>query len=142
MRELLLTLAVLSAVGSVVALGAQLAVAMIIRLEVFIMGDDWPVLRERFPVAEAVGQKKNLARARDRIAPLIRAFWKERREGGGEFHADDLRDYVRTHLPAAPASPDRILRAMRQDGEIDYVVLNRKASHYRFVYPEGEQCHG
>lgn len=139
----LLTIAILGALGTALGLLVELTVAAVLAFEESNMGDDWPALQQRFaaeaaPPARALKsdreQGAHLERARDCIAPLIRAFWAERRAADGAFTADELRDYVGARLEAAPASPDRILRAMRQDGELDYVVVNRKRSQYRFVY--------
>jgi hypothetical protein len=42
----------------------------------------------------------------------------------------ELHSYVEVQLQIAPASPDRVLRALRQEGDIDYVVVDRRASYY------------
>jgi hypothetical protein len=52
---------------------------------------------------------------------------------GQLFHAEDLRRYVLAVEPEiAPGSPDRILRALRQEGKLDYVVIDRRNSLYQF----------
>lgn len=80
-------------------------------------------------------QEENKTRVRDRIGKLIREFYYMRRNVGGEFRAEELRTYVLSRdRTIAPASPDRILRDLRQSGELDYEVLNRRASLYRFTY--------
>jgi len=72
------------------------------------------------------------SRVYGRIAPLILAFKAE--VGDAEFHAEDLRRYVLLRAPEmAPASPDRILRELRQDGLLDYDVTNRRKSLYQFI---------
>ena len=50
---------------------------------------------------------------------------------GATFHAQELRDFVAAKVPVAPSSPDRIMRDMRQSGQISYVVLNRRESLYQ-----------
>jgi hypothetical protein len=50
-----------------------------------------------------------------------------------QFHADDLRRFVRAKVgdTTAPASPDRIMRALKQGGRINYTLLSRSKSLYR-----------
>jgi|GEM_PF-2942399 len=71
-------------------------------------------------------------RVYDRIAPLILEF--RQRCGEGQFHAEELRTFVRDRVPEiAPASPDRILRQLRLEKRLGYEVVNRRASLYRFT---------
>jgi hypothetical protein len=71
------------------------------------------------------------ARVYSKIAPLIMAFY--RANSGRTFHAEELQRYVLAYAPdTAPASPDRILRLLREQGKLDYVVLDRRASLYLF----------
>jgi hypothetical protein len=66
-----------------------------------------------------------------RIAPVILTFKAERPDGA--FHAEELRDYVIAQMPeVAPDSPGRILRLLRQEGLLNYVVVNRRQSLYQF----------
>jgi hypothetical protein len=66
-----------------------------------------------------------------RIAPLILTFAIE--HAGRQFHAEDLRRYVLRIAPeTAPDSPGRILRELRLERRLDYVVLNRRQSLYQF----------
>jgi len=76
-------------------------------------------------------QEVELTRVRDRIQQFIRVFFKE--QGiKGQFHAEDLRRFIRKHDPViAPGSPDRVLRDMRQRGQLDYRVINRHQSLYQ-----------
>jgi hypothetical protein len=68
-----------------------------------------------------------------RIAPLILMFYRD--NAGKQFHAEELRRYVLTAAPdIAPGSPDRILRELRLEGRLDYVVVNRRQSLYQFRY--------
>jgi hypothetical protein len=71
------------------------------------------------------------ARVYTKIAPLIRAFGVL--HAGETFHVEDLRMFVMQHEPdIAPDSPGRILRALRQEGHLDYIVVNRRDSLYQF----------
>lgn len=82
-------------------------------------------------------QDEQLARVGTKIGPTVLAFC-----GLNEyFHAAQLRAYVVQETQVAPASPDRILRALRQKGLLDYEVLDRRASFYRVkrVGPAGVQ---
>ena len=60
-----------------------------------------------------------------RIAQIIIRFCREHRC----FHAYELREAV-TRADAAPGSADRGLRALRQQGVIDYRIINRHDSLY------------
>ena len=72
-----------------------------------------------------------------RIASVIMAFHEVK--WGQEFHVEDLRRYVRGQVPGiAPDSPGRILRELRLRGELDYVVVNRRQSLYRFCTGRSE----
>ena len=76
----------------------------------------------------------HLRRVRDRIGGTVLAFLRERLANGApEFTAAELRAYVSAAHGAAPASPDRVLRALRQSGECCYEVVNRRQSRYRVV---------
>jgi hypothetical protein len=66
-----------------------------------------------------------------KIAPVILAFATA--HAGEAFHAEELRRTVTQSAPElAPSSADRILRMLRQEGRLDYVVLNRRQSLYQF----------
>jgi len=70
-------------------------------------------------------------RVYSRIAPLILAFHHE--NAGRRFHSKELQQYVLSGAPeVAPSSADRILRYLRQEGKLDYVVLSRTQSLYQF----------
>jgi Fe2+ or Zn2+ uptake regulation protein len=51
----------------------------------------------------------------------------------GAFTADQLRFYVNNNATGgvSPSSADRVLRMLRQQGLLDYAVLNRGKSLYR-----------
>ncbi len=77
-------------------------------------------------------QARNLRRVRSTIGPTVVAFWAECvASSTPEFTAQQLVRYVALRHPMAPDSPSRILRALRQAGEVNYVVVNRAASQYR-----------
>jgi hypothetical protein len=66
-----------------------------------------------------------------KIAPLIMDFYGI--QAGELFHIEQLRSFVIAHVPdTAPDSPGRILRALRLEGRLDYVVINRRDSLYQF----------
>jgi hypothetical protein len=52
-------------------------------------------------------------------------------EVGATFHAQELRDHVAAQVLTAPASPDRVMRKLRQVGEINYELVDRRGSLYR-----------
>jgi hypothetical protein len=77
-------------------------------------------------------QELHLRRVRGNIEPAIMAF--ARKTGvGGWFHAQELYDFVKSGYGIAPGSADRILRYLRQDNLLDYVVLKRGKSLYQFI---------
>ena len=54
---------------------------------------------------------------------------------GSAFTADQLRFFVTNNVKGgvSPSSSDRVLRNLRQQGKLDYIVLNRGKSLYRAV---------
>ena len=58
---------------------------------------------------------------------------------GCRFHMAELTYYVSRYVPTAPDSAGRILRALRQDGVIDYRLVSRRDSEYEIVKPEPKQ---
>jgi hypothetical protein len=66
-----------------------------------------------------------------KIAPLIMLFARD--HAGQQFHVEDLRRFVKVCAPdIAPDSPGRILRELRLERRLDYVVINRRQSLYQF----------
>lgn len=75
--------------------------------------------------------REERARVYARIAPLIMDF--HMLFAGEMFHVEQLRQYVRSQVPdIAPDSPGRILRALRLEGSLNYVIVNRRQSLYQF----------
>jgi hypothetical protein len=72
-------------------------------------------------------QSEHLRRVAAKIGPVVLDFCSQY----SSFHAAQLRAYVVKETQVAPASPDRILRALRQKGFLDYEVVDRRASLYR-----------
>lgn len=78
-----------------------------------------------------MSDREERARVRAKIGGLILTFY--RAHIGMAFHAEDLRRYVLALAPEiAPDSPGRILRMLRQEGQLDYVVIDRRDSLYLF----------
>lgn len=72
-------------------------------------------------------------RVRTKIEDIILSFYTHRmRTAHRGFHMTDLHEHVATAVAVAPASTDRILRMLRRDGKLDYTVVNRRRSLYRF----------
>lgn len=82
-------------------------------------------------------QAEHIERVSIRIGAAIIAFAQlHLRLGGdlGRFYIDELRAYVTEVVGiVAPASPDRILRDLRQRGRLNYKVIDRGASLYQIT---------
>jgi len=75
-------------------------------------------------------QASHLHRVTSKTSAAIAEFFAKL-EVGATFHAQELRDYVAAQVPVAPASPDRVMRKLRQVGEINYELVDRRGSLYR-----------
>ena len=79
-------------------------------------------------------QTQQINRVKRKIGQLVTDFvyevWQRSEK---TFYVGELQQYVRARLPAAPASPDRILRQLRREGMLDYEVIDRSASRYRVL---------
>jgi len=75
-------------------------------------------------------QTAHLTRVTSKTSVAIAEFFANL-DVGATFHAQEIRDYVAAQVLVAPASPDRVMRKMRQDGEINYELVNRRGSLYR-----------
>jgi hypothetical protein len=83
-------------------------------------------------------QTQQINRVRATAGEAILDFISQRltdTEAKGAFTADQLRFYVNNNVTGgiSPSSADRILRMLRQQGKLAYVVLNRGKSLYRAV---------
>ena len=79
-------------------------------------------------------QTAEINRVKKKISDLILEFYHERILAAQyEFHANDLAEYMNKQIPNTTFdSASRILRDMRQCRQIDYVVVKRSESLYRF----------
>lgn len=76
----------------------------------------------------------HLDRVTSRIGAAIEDF---KSQSGPEFHADDLRRFVEARVGlSAPGSADRVLRSLRAQGRINYDVISRSRSLYRWTLKE------
>ena len=75
-------------------------------------------------------QDEQITRVRNAIGDCVFAFC-EKIGIDAQFHAEDLHHYVKNRHGGAPASADRILRLLRREGQLDYVVVDRADSLYR-----------
>ena len=70
-----------------------------------------------------------------KVANIIEKFYMNSlKNGNPEFFAEELRELVASMInKLAPGTTDRILRQLRQQNVINYVVLNRAQSLYKFI---------
>lgn len=74
-----------------------------------------------------------LASVNEAIGDIIVDFAVEQqRAGNPPFHMSDLNQFVMQKAPVAPDSPGRILRGLKASGVLDYVLVSRHQSLYRF----------
>lgn len=79
-------------------------------------------------------QQAQLTRVTGALASSILRFCRARlATGRSEFYANELREYVNAAHDSAPGSPDRVLRALRRNGAVSYVVVSRKDSLYKVL---------
>jgi hypothetical protein len=80
-------------------------------------------------------QEDNLERVSARIERHILAFVEHlSHQAVSDFHMDELTAWVRERSPeTAPDSPSRVLRLMRCKKAVNYEILSRSDSHYRFI---------
>lgn len=88
-----------------------------------------------FDPAARETQPRELARVWGSLARMVLAWLRERQiRDQGEFHLWELETYVMTHVVSTtPGSAGRIMRLLRSEGLIDYVVLHRSKSFYRIT---------
>jgi hypothetical protein len=82
--------------------------------------------------AETAVQVAELNRVESKIAPVVLEFFNQR-SPGFEYHMGDLQQYVAARADISPDSPSRILRDLKRKGEINYEIVNRRQSLYRFL---------
>jgi hypothetical protein len=71
----------------------------------------------------------DIERVKGKLRETILRF--ARRRLFKDFHAAELLTYCRVlHPEVAPDSPGRILRELRKDGVLDYVMTSRRNSEY------------
>lgn len=85
------------------------------------------------------GQTANIERVEEKIGRFVIRFCRVRMQiQQPQFFAEELREYVIRELEPwetiAPASPDRILRSLRQQHKLDYMVISRSESLYEVLY--------
>ena len=83
-------------------------------------------------------QQQQLKRVMATAGEAILEFYKQRlfdEETKGAFTADQLRFFVNNNVEHAvsPSTADRVLRNLRSQSKLDYIVLNRGRSLYRFM---------
>ncbi len=75
-------------------------------------------------------QEIELKRVKSKTSDWILEFFNAH-QINEEFHAEDLHNFVKAKANIAPASADRIMRDMKQNGEINYEVVSRSQSLYK-----------
>jgi hypothetical protein len=89
-----------------------------------------PIRDDRTRMALLDSNQPHLESVSDRIGPAIIEFMSA--HNGQQFHADDLMKFVEDRCgKAAPESAGRVLRKLRHDGIVNYVVEDRGRSLYR-----------
>lgn len=81
-------------------------------------------------------QTQQLNRVAATTKDAILEFYNQRVSSCDDtFTADQLRFYVQNNVVGgvSPSSADRVLRLLRQQNKINYIVLNRGKSLYRAV---------
>lgn len=74
----------------------------------------------------------HLERVQARIGEAILAF-RAHTDRTITWRMDTLRRFVEARVgPVAPASPDRVLRALRAEGRLNYRVVSRRSSLYEW----------
>lgn len=78
-------------------------------------------------------QRENIERVSTQIAGYVTKFIDAHLDK--EFRVEELHKYVASELDGyvAPGSPDRIMRLLKQQGRVDYIVLNRRRSLYKAI---------
>lgn len=88
----------------------------------------------------SVEQATQMAHVMGRVAKLVMAFAR-RKKRPYDFNAKDLQVYCEERTGEhhiAPGTADRVLRQLRKDGRLNYVVLDRTKSLYRMLSVESD----
>ena len=72
----------------------------------------------------------DLERAANSSRAIIHDFRKTKSDK--TWRMAELQSYVTQRSTASPSSVDRVLRKMKGDGELNYTVIDRSKSIYRF----------
>lgn len=80
-------------------------------------------------------ENENLKTVAHRIGDAVTAFWATKvASEDPTFTANQLRFYVMNLIGnISPGSADRVLRQLRFDMKVDYIVLNRGRSIYQAI---------
>lgn len=79
-------------------------------------------------------QAHEIKRVRRNIGGLVMQFCLNVWDGPQEFYMSDLEAYVREFdQHSTPGSAGRILRMLRKEGRVDYVILRRSDAHYQLT---------
>jgi hypothetical protein len=78
-------------------------------------------------------QQEHLDRVSSKTSPAILRFYQL--HCGEQFHADDLRNFVLkvAGVQIAPNSAYRVMYDLKKKGLLNYEVINRRQSLYRFL---------
>lgn len=79
-----------------------------------------------------IEQEQQLRRIKGKIGQAIVGFFKLHGFGTG-FRLDHLVSHVRLRATCTSASVDRVMRALRAKGSIDYVCVKRGESLYQIT---------
>jgi hypothetical protein len=104
------------------------------------VSDYFPTESEQMPLFESMHfppveseQTKQLKRVTGKLADAIQLFF-DGMQPGEEFHGPALTEFVEKQIAATvPDSASRVMRNMRQSGQINYEVANRGQSLYRVL---------
>lgn len=77
---------------------------------------------------------KNLRCVGEKIRAIVCEFFRLK-GATGQFSMNELTQYVAAREAVAPDSPARIMRALRSEGVIYYIVVSRSRSLYRVTGP-------
>lgn len=90
-----------------------------------------PIVRaDQTPPNDSHGEQTlQLERVSGKIALAVLAFV----QAHTTFYGSELHNYVADRADVAPGSADRVLRALRREGRVNYRVVNRAKSLYEVV---------